>query len=123
VAVDDGSGAVAPSLETAKSGDCPLSRPLFTYPAESALANEHVAEFCRYFLEQSTNETIVAERVGYVPNSQEEVESQLEELEAAIPCVSRCEIRRCSNGTVVSGRSRLPRCSVFSMWRAVVGAQ
>jgi hypothetical protein len=46
VAVDDGSGAVAPSLETAKSGDCPLSRPLFTYPAESALANEHVAEFC-----------------------------------------------------------------------------
>jgi phosphate transport system substrate-binding protein len=85
VAVDDGDGPVKPSLETAKSGEySPLARPLFTYPAVDALAEEHVAEFCRYFLEQSTNRTLVAEQVGYVPNSEEEMQSELDDLERAI---------------------------------------
>jgi phosphate transport system substrate-binding protein len=85
VAVDHGEGPVAPSIETAKSGEYPLSRPLFTYPAEEALAEEHVAEFCRYFLEKSTDRTLVAEQVGYVPNSEAVMEREMEELEAAIP--------------------------------------
>jgi phosphate transport system substrate-binding protein len=86
VAVDHGGdGAVAPSLETAKSGEYPLSRPLFTYPAEESLAEEHVAAFCRYFLEKSTDRTLVADQVGYVPNSQADVDAEIEELEAAIP--------------------------------------
>lgn len=76
---------VEPSLETAKSGEyTPLSRPLFTYPAKERLAEEHIAEFARFFVEKSTSTEIVAEKVGYVPNSEEEADAQLETLEAAI---------------------------------------
>jgi phosphate transport system substrate-binding protein len=84
VAVDDGDGPVSPSLETASSGEYSLSRPLFTYPAEEALAEEHIAEFCRYFIEQTTDEELVANQVGYVPNTEAEQETELEELNSAI---------------------------------------
>ncbi|MWG34850.1 PstS family phosphate ABC transporter substrate-binding protein [Halomarina oriensis] len=77
-------GAVEPSLETAKSGDYPLARPLFTYPATEALADEHVAEFARYFVEQSTNQELVAGTVGYVPNSDEEMQEAMDALDSAI---------------------------------------
>jgi phosphate transport system substrate-binding protein len=76
---------VEPSLETAKSGEyTPLSRPLFTYPAKERLAEAHIAEFARFFIRSSTSTEIVAEKVGYVPNSQEEADAQLEALESAI---------------------------------------
>jgi phosphate transport system substrate-binding protein len=85
VKIDNGNGCVGPSLETAASGEYqPLSRSLYTYPSKSSLAEEHVAEFARYFLEQSTNEEIVAERVGYVPNTQETKEEMMQRLEDAI---------------------------------------
>jgi phosphate transport system substrate-binding protein len=85
VAIDDGDGPVEPSLETASSGEyTPLARPLFTYPAMSALAEEHIAEFCRFFVEQSANEEVVANQVGYVPNTQDVMETEMEELNSAI---------------------------------------
>ncbi|MFB6269035.1 MAG: PstS family phosphate ABC transporter substrate-binding protein [Halobacterium sp.] len=86
LAIDDGDGEpVEPSLETARSGDYqPLSRPLFTYPAKSSLAEDHVAAFARFWLEQSTNENIVAKDVGYVPLSEEDKQEQLDVLESAI---------------------------------------
>ena len=85
IGIDDGSGCVEPSLETASSGDySPLSRPLFTYPSVSSLGKDHVAEFARYFLEQTTNEDLVAGEVGYVPSTEETKEAQLEKLESAI---------------------------------------
>jgi phosphate transport system substrate-binding protein len=86
LAVDDGDGEpVEPSLETARSGEyTPLSRPLFTYPAKSSLAEEHVAEFARFWLEQSTSEAIVADNVGYVPLDDDTQQEQLDTLEAAI---------------------------------------
>jgi phosphate transport system substrate-binding protein len=85
VKIDNGDGCVAPSLETAASGEYqPLSRNLFTYPSMSSLAKEHVAEFARYFVEQTTNEEIVAERVGYVPATEETKKAQMEKLEEAI---------------------------------------
>jgi phosphate transport system substrate-binding protein len=85
LSIDDGDGCVEPSLENAKSGEyTPLARPLFTYPARESLAQEHVAEFARFFVKQSTSEEIVAEQVGYVPNSEEEMQENLETLEAAI---------------------------------------
>jgi phosphate transport system substrate-binding protein len=72
LAIDDGDGEpVEPTLENAKSGEYkPLSRPLFTYPAKEAMAETHKAEFARYFTEQSANEELIAEGVGYVPNSE-----------------------------------------------------
>jgi len=76
---------VTPSLETASSGEyTPLSRNLYTYPSMSSLAEEHIAEFARYFVEQTTNEEIVANDVGYVPATEETQEAQLSKLEDAI---------------------------------------
>jgi len=85
VAIDDGDGPVLPSLETASSGEyTPLSRPLFTYPSISSLGEEHIAEFARYFVSQTTNEEIVANEVGYVPATEETQEEQMQKLEDAI---------------------------------------
>lgn len=83
--IDSGSGCVEPSLETAKGGEyTPLARPLFTYASIPALAEDHVAEFARFYVEQSANESLVAEEVGYVPNSQDDMQAQLDKLESAI---------------------------------------
>ncbi|UTF52636.1 PstS family phosphate ABC transporter substrate-binding protein [Natronosalvus rutilus] len=85
VAIDDGDGPVEPNLETAASGEyTPLSRSLFTYPSMDALAEEHVAEFARYFVDQTDNEQLVAEEVGYVPATDETKEAQMQTLEDAI---------------------------------------
>lgn len=86
VPVDDGDGEpVEPSLANARSGEySPLTRPLFTYPKLSALAEEHVAEFARFWIENSTNEDIIADEIGYVPLDEETKEEQMETLEAAI---------------------------------------
>ncbi|MEF8806892.1 PstS family phosphate ABC transporter substrate-binding protein [Natronomonas sp.] len=83
--IDNGDGCVKPSLETAGSGEYqPLSRELYTYPAMSSLAEEHVAEFARFFVEQTTNEDLVAGDVGYVPLTEDTQEEQMNKLEAAI---------------------------------------
>jgi phosphate transport system substrate-binding protein len=85
VAVDSGDGCVEPSLETAKGGEyTPLARPLFTYPAVSALAEEHIAAFARFWMENSTSTEIVADDVGYVPLDDGQQAEQMDELEAAI---------------------------------------
>ena len=75
--VDNGKGCVPPSVETAQSGEyAPLSRPLFMYPSEQALKKPEVAAFISYYLE---NVNSVAESLGFVPLTEE----QLEESEAA----------------------------------------
>jgi phosphate transport system substrate-binding protein len=85
VAVDDGDGPVEPSLDTAKSGEyTPLARPLFTYPKRASLGEDHVAEFARYWIENSSSREIVADEVGYVPLTDDQVNTQLEALNAAV---------------------------------------
>lgn len=85
VAIDNGDGPVEPSLETAANDEYqPLTRNLYTYPAVSSLSEEHIAEFARYFVSQTTNEEIVADRVGYVPATEEQQEEQMQKLEDAI---------------------------------------
>jgi phosphate transport system substrate-binding protein len=75
--VDNGKGCVGPSVETAQDGSyAPLSRPLFIYPSDSALKKPEVKAFVDYYLENATG---VAEAVGFVPLTEE----QLEESEAA----------------------------------------
>mgnify|MGYP000176745744 CR=1 FL=1 len=79
--VDSGDGCVVPSLETASSGAYGvLSRPLYTYVAKSALKREAVREFARYALKRSTSEPLVADEVGYVPNSPELAGEEFTEL-------------------------------------------
>ncbi|WP_372910113.1 PstS family phosphate ABC transporter substrate-binding protein [Salinigranum sp.] len=85
VAIDNGDGPVEPSLETAKSGEyAPLSRPLFTYPAKSSLAEPQVAAFARFWMENTTNQEVVADEVGYVPLDDQQQQAQLDTLETAI---------------------------------------
>ncbi|KAB1198388.1 MULTISPECIES: PstS family phosphate ABC transporter substrate-binding protein [Haloferax] len=86
VAIENDAGEfVAPSLDTALSGEYnPLSRPLFTYPAQESLAEDHVAAFARYWMENSTSKEIVADEVGYVPLSEDEQSEMLDKLDSAI---------------------------------------
>jgi phosphate transport system substrate-binding protein len=85
VGIDDGDGCVEPSLETARTGEyTPLSRPLFTYPNQESLSEDHVAEFARFWLENSTSEEIIADEVGYVPLSDDAQSEAMERLETAI---------------------------------------
>jgi phosphate transport system substrate-binding protein len=48
--IDGGSGCVAPSVETAQTGEYPLSRPLFVYAKNVALRKPHVRAFLEYAL-------------------------------------------------------------------------
>jgi phosphate transport system substrate-binding protein len=85
VGIDNGDGCVSPSLETARSGEYqPLTRELYTYPSTEALSEEYIAEFARYVVEQTTNQELVAENVGYVPLDDSTKEEQMQKLEDAI---------------------------------------
>jgi phosphate transport system substrate-binding protein len=78
VAVDDGDGCVAPSVETAQNGTYkPLSRPLFVYAKRESLERPEVEAFLRYVLE---NEKEIAEAARFVPLTDE----QLAEAERAL---------------------------------------
>ncbi|HSH23270.1 MAG: PstS family phosphate ABC transporter substrate-binding protein [Actinomycetota bacterium] len=77
VAGEDGK-CVIPSDETVESGDYPLSRPLFIYVKNSALARPEVKEFVRFYLE--TTPDIITD-VGYTSAPKEDYEKGLELLE------------------------------------------
>ncbi|WP_100331573.1 PstS family phosphate ABC transporter substrate-binding protein [Bacillus xiapuensis] len=80
VPVDGGEGPVEPTNETIESGKySPLSRPLFTYVANKAVADEEsVYDYMKFTLE---NAGAMAEEVGYVKLPDEEYDKQLETLE------------------------------------------
>lgn len=64
VAVDSGSGCVAPSEQTIKNGTYkPLSRPLFIYVKNDALKRPEVKAFVEYYL---SNASKLVPQVGYV---------------------------------------------------------
>ncbi len=77
----EGQGCTAPSLENAQDGSYPMARPLFVYAAEESLQNEAVADFMRYYIENSSTELV--SEIGYVPASEELVEENLTTLEEA----------------------------------------
>lgn len=81
--IDDGSGCVKPSLDTAKDGEyTPLSRGLYIYVAKESLAEETVREFARFYLEQTS--TSLISDVGYVPMPEADAQANLDELESVI---------------------------------------
>jgi phosphate transport system substrate-binding protein len=83
LAVDGGSGCVAPGVETAQDGSyAPLSRPLYMYVKLSSLQeSKDVADFVRYALE---NEQAIAEEAQFVPMSQAQIDEQLQKLDGAL---------------------------------------
>lgn len=73
---------VEPSLEAASSGEYPLARPLFFYANSNKLESKpHLQAFIRFYIEQSTDEQLMAEQIGYVPSSQDRADQNLETLE------------------------------------------
>jgi phosphate transport system substrate-binding protein len=71
--VDGGKGCVGPSVESAQDGSyTPLSRPLFVYPSDAALKKPEVKAFVEYYLENATG---VAESVGFIPLTEEQLEA------------------------------------------------
>ncbi|AFY76647.1 phosphate binding protein [Pleurocapsa sp. PCC 7327] len=65
VAIDNGKGAVSPSISTVQNGTYqPLSRPLFIYVSSKAVQRPEVKQFVEYYL---TNVGKLAQEVGYVP--------------------------------------------------------
>ncbi|PSQ10976.1 phosphate-binding protein [Halobacteriales archaeon QS_5_70_15] len=83
--ISEGDGdPVQPSLEGAKSGNYPLARPLFFYGNMNKIQEKNqVQEFLRFYIDQS-DEDYIAQDIGYVPGSQDMVDANLENLEAAI---------------------------------------
>ena len=66
VAIDNGEGCVAPSIETAVEGRyAPLSRPLYIYTSGELLTERpDLLRFVAFYLE---NSQALAEEVGYIP--------------------------------------------------------
>ncbi len=80
LAIDDGSGCVAPSVQAAQDGTYPLARPLFIYPNAEAMDRSEVLAFVEYFV---ANHQEIAESVGFVPlnaEQEQDLEADLEIL-------------------------------------------
>ncbi len=83
LAVDDGSGCVAPSEPTVRDGSYkPLSRPLFIYVRKDSLKRPEVASFVDFYLE---NVSRLATDVGYVPVSDDIAKQNVELLKKTAP--------------------------------------
>jgi len=75
---------VEPSLQNAKRGDYELARPLYIYVRDDRLANAaHVEAFVRFYVENSVRGDLVAERIGYVPISEEQKSDHLSKVDDA----------------------------------------
>jgi len=75
-------GGVAPTAETAESGEYPISRPLFIYSDAKILQEKpQVAAFIHFFLAEVNNEI---DSVGYFPASQAALDEALATWTSAV---------------------------------------
>jgi phosphate transport system substrate-binding protein len=79
--IDDGSGCVAPSVETAQTGQYPLSRLLFVYAKNEALRKPQVRAFLEYALENALS---LAEDALLVPLTGEQLKQEQAKFYAAV---------------------------------------
>ncbi|MDZ4846458.1 MAG: PstS family phosphate ABC transporter substrate-binding protein [Chitinophagales bacterium] len=85
VGVDNGSGAILPTLETVRNGTYkPLARPLFIYVNGASEARPEVKEFVKFYLEVVPQ---LAQEVGYVPLPEEEYVRQTEKFNTFISAI------------------------------------
>jgi phosphate transport system substrate-binding protein len=81
VEIDGGGGCVAPSSDTAQSGEYkPLSRPLFVYAKTSSLERQDVADFLAYMLD---NQAKITEAARFVPLNDDQIADARSKLEEA----------------------------------------
>jgi phosphate transport system substrate-binding protein len=82
VEIDNGSGCVAPSAQSAQDGTyAPLSRPLFVYVKTSSLERPEVVEFLTYLIENGDE---IAEQADFVPLTSEQLAAAKAKLDAAL---------------------------------------
>lgn len=85
LAQEAGDEFVEPSLPAASTGEYPLARPLFFYANDSMVQGKtHVQEFITFYIEQTVREDLIAERIGYVPSSDDRAATNQDRLEQAI---------------------------------------
>lgn len=79
VPIDNGKGAIEPTHETIQSGEyAPLSRPLFTYVANKAVADKaQVADFLKFTIENAGD---LSEEVGYIALPEADYQADLDKL-------------------------------------------
>jgi len=82
IAESDADEATDPSLDAAATGEYPLARPLFFYANSDRIEEKaHLRGFIRFYIEQATNRELIADRIGYVPISDELAQEHREKLE------------------------------------------
>jgi phosphate transport system substrate-binding protein len=80
VGVDNGKGAVLPSVETVKNGTyAPLARPIYIYVTDAGAKRPEVTSFVSFYLKNAT--TLVPD-VGYIPLTTEEYQSEIAKFES-----------------------------------------
>jgi len=80
IGVDNGNGAVSPSLETVGNGTySPLSRSLYIYVNTKSAKRKEVAGFLNFYLDNAGE---LAKDVGYIPFSASEYNKSKKELNA-----------------------------------------
>jgi len=84
--IDNGSGCVAPSVETAQNGDYPLSRPLFVYAKDEALQAPHMRAFLEYALENAVS---LAEGALLVPMTGAQLQEEQAKFHEAVQNVGK----------------------------------
>ncbi len=78
VPVNNGNGAITPTLETVKDGSyAPLSRPLFIYVNSKATASPAAVDFVNFYLDNAAE---LSKEVGYIPLPAELYEEQKEKF-------------------------------------------
>lgn len=79
---ESGTDYTEPSLEAASTGEYPLARPLFFYANSTKLEDkDHLQAFIQFYIDKTTDESLIAEDIGYVQSSQEQADENLEKLE------------------------------------------
>lgn len=82
VGVDNGDGAVKPSMETVMDNSYkPLARPLYIYVNLESLKRPEVAEFVKFYMSQAA---ALSKEVGYVPVPEDVAKENATTLEAAM---------------------------------------
>ena len=80
--IDGGDGCVAPSVKAAQDGTYkPLSRPLYIYVKQEALARPEIEAFTRYILDNGIE---IAEASQFVPLTDEQLTKAQADLESAL---------------------------------------
>jgi len=70
---------VKPSIDSAKSGDYPLSRPLFIYVNKGSLEKPEVKQFVEFYIENAA--TSLVSNIGYVPITDDIKQENMDNLE------------------------------------------